>query len=171
MAAHDTLIAATHRAQADALEIEAQAKRLLADEYDAAQERGEARTRGGDRTTKLPDGKFGPSDIGLSDRTLHEARQIRDAERERPGIVRQTLDAKLAAGEEPNRAARSVSPTTFGLIKGNGGKAAPGGNPRSGRDHREAPWPAAGRFNLRHPTGGRYVIAARSCFSRAGPIT
>jgi hypothetical protein len=39
--AHDTLIAAAHRAQADALEIEAQAKRRLADEYDAAQERGE----------------------------------------------------------------------------------------------------------------------------------
>ncbi len=30
-----------HRAQADALEIEAMAKRRLADEYDAAQERGE----------------------------------------------------------------------------------------------------------------------------------
>ena len=35
-----SLIAAAHRAQADALEIEAQAKRRLADEYDAAQERG-----------------------------------------------------------------------------------------------------------------------------------
>jgi hypothetical protein len=32
-----------HRAQADALEIEAGAKRRLADEYDAAQERGEVR--------------------------------------------------------------------------------------------------------------------------------
>jgi hypothetical protein len=39
--AHDTLIAAAHRAQADALEIEAGAKRRLADEYDDAQERGE----------------------------------------------------------------------------------------------------------------------------------
>ena len=43
-AAHDDLIAATHRAQADALEIEALAKRRLADEYDAAQERGEVAT-------------------------------------------------------------------------------------------------------------------------------
>ncbi len=35
------MIAAAHRAQADALEIEAAAKRRLADEYDAAQETGE----------------------------------------------------------------------------------------------------------------------------------
>jgi hypothetical protein len=35
--AHDEVIAAAYRAQADALEIEAQAKRRLADEYDAAQ--------------------------------------------------------------------------------------------------------------------------------------
>jgi hypothetical protein len=42
--AHDTLIAAAHRAQADALEIETGAKRRLADEYDAALERGEIHT-------------------------------------------------------------------------------------------------------------------------------
>ena len=42
--AHDELISAAYRAQADALEIEAQAKRRLADEYDAAQERGEVAT-------------------------------------------------------------------------------------------------------------------------------
>lgn len=64
------------------MEIDAGAKRRLADEYDAAQERGEARKRGGnDKVTKLPDGKFGPSDIGLNDKQLHEARQIRDAEK------------------------------------------------------------------------------------------
>jgi len=39
--AHDDLVAAAHRAQAHALEIEARAKRRLADEYDAAQARGE----------------------------------------------------------------------------------------------------------------------------------
>src|SRR4051812_46029902 len=39
--AHDDLISAAYRAQADALEIEAGAKRRLADEYDAAQERNE----------------------------------------------------------------------------------------------------------------------------------
>ena len=39
--AHDELIQAAHQAQADALLIESAAKRRLADEYDAAQERGE----------------------------------------------------------------------------------------------------------------------------------
>jgi hypothetical protein len=48
--AFDELMAKVHRSQADALEIEALAKRRLADEYDAAQARGEiaghgARTR------------------------------------------------------------------------------------------------------------------------------
>ena len=37
---HDTVVAAAHRAQADALEIEAGAKRRLADECDGAQQRG-----------------------------------------------------------------------------------------------------------------------------------
>lgn len=39
--AHDEVISAVYRAQADALEIESMAKRRLADEYDAAQARGE----------------------------------------------------------------------------------------------------------------------------------
>jgi hypothetical protein len=39
--AHDHLIAAAHRARADALEIVAKAKRRLADEYDIAQKRDE----------------------------------------------------------------------------------------------------------------------------------
>lgn len=41
--AHDEVITAVYRAQADALEIESLAKRRLADEYDAAQERGEVK--------------------------------------------------------------------------------------------------------------------------------
>ena len=56
--AHDDLVAAAHRAQADALEIEAAAKRRLADEYDAAQARGEVKRNGGWaavlKTTTLP---------------------------------------------------------------------------------------------------------------------
>src|SRR5258705_13280454 len=66
------------RAQADALEIEALAKRRLAD---AAQERGEARKRGGDdKGTKLPKGKVGPSEIGLNDQQITETRTIPHAE-------------------------------------------------------------------------------------------
>lgn len=64
------------RAQADALEIQAQAKRRLADEYDAAQERGEVAKQG-----NIPDQNVSKlADIGVSAKDIHEARQIRDAD-------------------------------------------------------------------------------------------
>ena len=105
--AHDELIAAAHRAQADALEIEARAKRRLADEYDAAQERGEIARHGGGRKFNVgdPNVEITAADLGLRRDEIHEARVIRDAEQADPGIVRRTLDEKLARGEEPTRAA------------------------------------------------------------------
>lgn len=108
--AHDELIAKAHRAQADALEIEAAAKRRLADEYDAAQDRGEVAAG---RPKSLPDGNTSATqaNIGLTAKQVHEARQIRDAEQADPGIVRRTLDAALDAGSEPTKASvrRAVS--------------------------------------------------------------
>jgi hypothetical protein len=63
----------------------------------------------GQRGKALPDGKgFLPAtveDIGLTYKDIHDARQIRGAEEERPGIVRETLDRLIEAGEEPTRAA------------------------------------------------------------------
>src|ERR1700684_1379581 len=104
--AHDELISAAYRAQADALEIEALAKRRLADEYDAAQERGEvASSRDGKlgrSETERP--KATAADVGLSRKEIHEARIIRDAEKENPGVVREALDEALKAGEEPTKA-------------------------------------------------------------------
>ena len=88
--AHDELIAAAHRAQADALEIEAGAKRRLADEYDAAQERGEIKSVGKPNSSN-PEELVGVNDIGLTHKDIHEARLIRDAEVADPGIVRRTL--------------------------------------------------------------------------------
>jgi hypothetical protein len=107
--AHDELIAKAHRAQADALEIEAMAKRRLADEYDAAQLRGDVASHGGDRKIKVPDTNL--ESIGLSKTDIHEAREIRDAEETYPGIIRRTLDSALDAGEEPTKAAvrRAIS--------------------------------------------------------------
>lgn len=102
--AHDELIVAAHRAQAGALEIEAQAKRRLADEYDAAQERGELKKAGNpnsSRTEELP----GIGDLGLNHRDIYEARQFRDAEKAEPGIVRRVLDEHLERGDEPTKAA------------------------------------------------------------------
>lgn len=104
--AHDELIAAAYRAQADALEIEAQAKRRLADEYDAAQERGEVAGHGGARNFNVPNENVETTaaDIGLSRKDIHEARIIRDAEKVDPGVIRRTIDAAIAAGEEPSKA-------------------------------------------------------------------
>jgi hypothetical protein len=106
--AHDDLISAIYRAQADALTIEAQAKRRLADEYDAAQERGEvARLGTNQKQLGLPEQKTRPAtveDIGLTHKQVHEARLIRDAETADPGIVRRTVDNAVAAGEEPTKA-------------------------------------------------------------------
>lgn len=104
--AHDELIAAAHRVQADALTIEAGAKRRLADEYDAARDGGVVSAQG-QRTDLLPDEKKVPTvaELGLTHKDIHEARLIRDAEAADPGIVRRTLDARLERGEEPTRAA------------------------------------------------------------------
>lgn len=104
--AHDELIAAAHRAQADALTIEAGAKRRLADEYDAARDVGVVSAQG-QRTDLLPDEKKVPTvaELGLTHKDIHDARIIRDAEAADPGLVRRTLDERLERGEEPTRAA------------------------------------------------------------------
>lgn len=100
--AHDELIAAAYRTQADALEIEAQAKRRLADEYDAAQPHDSK--KGGRPKTVPDDNGFTAASVGLTRKDIHEARLIRDAENAEPGIVRRTVDEALAAGEEPTKA-------------------------------------------------------------------
>lgn len=105
--AYDDVLVKVWRAQADALQIEALANRRIADEYDAAQARGEVKANGGDRTVPLANS----ADLGLSRKTIHEARQIRDAEEAEPGIIERTLEAAIEAGEEPTKAAvrRAVS--------------------------------------------------------------
>ncbi len=105
--AHDDLIAAAYRTQADALEIEALAKRRLADEYDAAQERGEVAKHSSGNPQIVPNQNDLPAtsaQVGISRKEIHEARIIRDAEKSDPGIVRRTVDAALASGEEPSKA-------------------------------------------------------------------
>jgi hypothetical protein len=59
----------------------------LADEYDAAQERGEV-AKQGQRIDLIPEGNQvpTPADIGLTAKQVHEARQVRDAERLAPGL-------------------------------------------------------------------------------------
>lgn len=133
--AHDELLSKVHRAQADALEIEAAAKRKLADEYDAAQDRGEVAS-GSVRTDIVPDENdverpATAAEIGISRKDIHEARQIRDAEEVSPGIVKAAIEEAIEAGEEPTRAkvrravARTVKPeASVAPIRPQRGKAA-----------------------------------------------
>jgi hypothetical protein len=104
--AHDEVIAAVYRAQADALLIEARAKIRLADEYDAAQERGEV-SRGGGRPDCVVDRNAVPAtaaDLGLRRDEIYEARRLRDAEAADPGRTERALREIVARGEEPTKA-------------------------------------------------------------------
>lgn len=102
--AHDTVLSQVYRAQAEALLIESRAKMRLAEEYDAAQDRGEVAKAGGDKS-KLPDQNFATAaDIGLTHKDIHEARQVRDAEKADPGIAQRALNAMVERGEEPTKA-------------------------------------------------------------------
>ena len=68
-------------------------------------ERGEVARNGGDRS-RIPDQNSAPAtltDIGVSAKEIHEARQIRDAERKTQGIVNGTLDRLVEYGEERPR--------------------------------------------------------------------
>lgn len=80
--------------QADALLIESRAKARLADEYDAAQERGEVAGHGGGRNFKVADSNVEATtaDLGLRRDEIHEGRQIRDFEDQNPG----GMSARLA---------------------------------------------------------------------------
>jgi len=106
--AHDEVIAAVYRAQADAARIEARAKMRLADEYDAARERNEVAGHGGARHFKVPNGnleKPSAEDLGLSRKDIHEARTLRDAEKASPGIIDRVLNERVEMGVEPTKAA------------------------------------------------------------------
>lgn len=102
--AHDSLIAEIHRAQANALAIRARAEMRLAEEYDAAQDRGEVASVG-QRSNVVADNVSTAADLGIRRDEIHEARKLRDAEASEPGLISRALDAMVARGEEPTRAA------------------------------------------------------------------
>lgn len=108
----DSLVAATSRAMAEALVIESLCKRRLADEYDAAQERGEIQRPSGDRVSIIPDENNAltspVAEIGLTSKDVFEARQIRDAEQAEPGIVRKMRFGRRLGGVVGNGDARMV---------------------------------------------------------------
>lgn len=105
--AHDDVLAAAYRMQADALLIESRAKARLADEYDAAQERGEVAGHGGGRNFNVGvrNVETTAAELGLRRDEIHEARQIRDAELAHPGLVERILSDRADRGLEPTKAA------------------------------------------------------------------
>jgi hypothetical protein len=122
--AHDDIIQRVYRAQADALEIEAGAKRRLADEYDAAQDRGEVQGRGGQGKRDIPNENIpSVSDLGLTSKDIHEARTLRDAEKADPGVTKRILNDRIKSGGEPSKAALRqgiIAASIQGLRGGNG---------------------------------------------------
>jgi hypothetical protein len=105
--AHDEVVTACRKVMGDALVIETRAQCRLADEYDAAQERGEVKGRGNKSgKSNIPNENNTPTveDIGLTSKQVHNARAVRDAEKAKPGAIRKAIEEKLASGKEPTRA-------------------------------------------------------------------
>jgi hypothetical protein len=106
--AHDSLVAEVHRAQGRALAIRARAEMRLAEEYDAAQDRGEVATGNRSRDFGVAVDNAKPAtaaDLGLRRDEIHAARRLRDAEAADPGTIGRAINGLLERGEEPTRAA------------------------------------------------------------------
>jgi hypothetical protein len=89
---------ACHKAMADVLLIQVRAQCRFADEYDAAQKRGELNKPG--RPNFSQQEKFSVlEELGLGGKKIHLARKVRDAEKAKPGLAEITL-----ATGEPTRA-------------------------------------------------------------------
>ena len=98
------LIEKAQRMQADALFVETMATIGIADAIDEAQAKGQI-SRGGRPKTVSGDDRFSLLDVGLDKQMLHSARKVRDAERMNPGFVLTLINARLAEGLAPSRAA------------------------------------------------------------------
>ncbi|MCA1776104.1 MAG: hypothetical protein LC676_10980 [Loktanella sp.] len=102
-----TVVHQAHEFQGQALHLRCRAEMRFAEEYNAAQDRGEVAT--GNRTLdfSVGDGDAKPAtaaDLGVRRDEMHEARQLSEAEAEAPGFVEETVNSMVAAGEEPTRA-------------------------------------------------------------------
>lgn len=103
-AASERLRQEAHRIQGRALLLHHASNIRLADEYDAAQERGEIRTQADNRAISNSE-KASFRELGLNPKLIHDARQERDAERAVPGIAEKTVLQLLEEGHEPTRTA------------------------------------------------------------------
>ena len=111
------LVAKAMKLQGDALLIEARARIRIADEWDAAQARGDISRGGRPAGTEAQDcdqgeaekpvsagNGFTARDTGLSRKEISEARKLRDAEKRAPGIAERAIAARLREGLAPTKA-------------------------------------------------------------------
>src|SRR5690625_1620483 len=141
-AAHDEVLARVHEAQADAIRIRSLAEIRLADVYDAAQERGEVRRDGERGKAVVDNNSFSPAtaaDLGIRRDEIQEARKLRDAERESPGLIDRALDAMIRPPAPENGPAPAPrEPTRAELMREiEAERAARAAAKREARDQRE----------------------------------
>lgn len=101
--AHDDLIQKIYRSQAQCVIIEGEAQARLADEYDAAQERGEVAKLGANQ--HRDEGVLAGNTLGLRRKQIHEARKVRDVLRKDPTAIEDKVNALVEQGLEPTKAA------------------------------------------------------------------
>ncbi|MBV2184882.1 MAG: hypothetical protein KUL88_10125 [Rhizobium sp.] len=89
--------------QAEALKIESICYVAMADAVDAAQAKGEL-SRGGRPKTVSDENSFTLEEVGIDRQRLHQARNLRNAERSEPGFIDRVVEARLEEGLEPSRA-------------------------------------------------------------------
>jgi hypothetical protein len=77
----------------------ARAEMRLAEEYDAAQDRGEVR-QNGERSFSNPEKLSGPTLLPPKD--IHDARRLRDAETAEPGFRFAATDSTLCGSKKPS---------------------------------------------------------------------
>lgn len=117
-AAGDIVVAAAHRAQADALDISSAAQARLAAEYDAAAERGEVsqpkdNLRRGPVVPNEDIGKITLSELGIDRRDIAEGRDLAAVIAQDPDAIQKALANIMANGDEPTRAKlkKALAPT------------------------------------------------------------
>lgn len=108
--AHDSMLVGVHEAQGKALAIFARAEIRLAEEYEAAQDRGEVAKQGEQDRARdnIPAGNVIPAtaaEIGVDPKDIHNGRKLKAAEDADPGVIERSIGELVEAGEEPTKAA------------------------------------------------------------------
>ena len=100
--ASDDIVEACRQGQIGFFGIRVRAECVLADEYDAAQERGEVagkNFKGNQWSVPNENGPSSAADAGISRKRVHEARLVRDVEKLKPGGLVKALQRKLKTRE------------------------------------------------------------------------